>query len=109
MSEVRDDVGATYTREVEWQTDEKLFPYKNMCAQRKVRDQVVWSHSSCMKRLTSYFFHLQIKVKVSQIESDDVVNAIVDEVTKCCIKRLVIGASSRGMFSRYELKLSNKL
>ncbi|XP_074379530.1 U-box domain-containing protein 35-like isoform X1 [Apium graveolens] len=76
MSEVRDDVGATYIREVEWQTDEKLFPYKNMCAQRK------------------------IQVEVSQIESDDVVNAIVDEVTKCSIKRLVIGASSRSMFSR---------
>ncbi|KAK1392857.1 U-box domain-containing protein 35 [Heracleum sosnowskyi] len=76
MSEVRDDVGATYRREVEWQTDEKLFSYKNMCAQRK------------------------IQVEVSQIESDDVVNAIVDEVTKCSIKRLVIGASSRGMFSR---------
>lgn len=42
MSEVRDDVGATYIREVEWQTDENLFPYKNMCAQRKVRDQVVF-------------------------------------------------------------------
>ncbi|XP_063944986.1 U-box domain-containing protein 35 isoform X2 [Daucus carota subsp. sativus] len=76
LSQVRDDVGATYMREVEWQTDEKLIPYKKMCAQRKVQ------------------------VEVSQIESDDVVNAIADEVTRCSIKRLVIGASSRGMFLR---------
>lgn len=41
LSQVRDDVGATYMREVEWQTDEKLIPYKKMCAQRKVWGQEV--------------------------------------------------------------------
>ena len=52
------------------------------------------------------FFDLQVQVEVLQIEADDVVNAIVGEVARCKIKRLVIGASSRGIFSRYELVLS---
>lgn len=51
------------------------------------------------------FFDLQVQVEVLQIEADDVVNAIVGEVARCKIKRLVIGASSRGIFSRYELVL----
>ncbi|XP_017258655.1 U-box domain-containing protein 35 isoform X1 [Daucus carota subsp. sativus] len=84
ISEVRDDVVATYIKEVEWQTDEKLIPYKKMCAQRKVQ------------------------VEVLQIEADDVVNAIVGEVARCKIKRLVIGASSRGIFSRAR-RLSSRI
>lgn len=55
------------------------------------------------------FFNLQVEVEVLQIESDDVVNAIADEVSRCNIKRLVIGASSRGIFSRYELIMCLKL
>ncbi|KAK1366696.1 U-box domain-containing protein 35-like [Heracleum sosnowskyi] len=76
ITEVRDDIVAAYVKEVEWQTDEKLILFKKMCAQRKVQ------------------------VEVLQIESDDVVNAIAGEVARCNIKRLVIGASSRGIFSR---------
>ena len=36
ISQVRDDVAAAYKKEVEWQTNEMLIPYKKMCAQRKV-------------------------------------------------------------------------
>lgn len=44
---------------------------------------------------------MQVQAEVVQIESDDVVNAIADEVAKCSINKLVIGVSSSGgMFSR---------
>uniref|UniRef100_A0A5B6YIJ3 RING-type E3 ubiquitin transferase n=1 Tax=Davidia involucrata TaxID=16924 RepID=A0A5B6YIJ3_DAVIN len=76
LSQVRDDVAAAYKNEVEWQTSEKLLPYKKMCAQKKVQVEIV------------------------QIESDDVGNAISGEVAKCTINKLVIGASSRSIFSR---------
>ncbi|KAL6952532.1 hypothetical protein U1Q18_015190 [Sarracenia purpurea var. burkii] len=76
LSQVRDDVAAAYRKEVEWQTNEKLLPYKRMCTQKKVQ------------------------VEVLQIESDDVVYAISREVVKSTINKLVIGASSRKMFSR---------
>ncbi|KAA8533898.1 hypothetical protein F0562_031415 [Nyssa sinensis] len=76
LSQVRDDVAAAYKKEVEWQTSEKLLPYKKMCAQKKVQ------------------------VEIMQIESDDVVDAISMEVAKCSISKLVIGASSRSIFSR---------
>lgn len=35
------------------------------------------------------------------IESDDVANAIAEEVAKHGINKLVIGASSHGLFTRY--------
>lgn len=35
------------------------------------------------------------------VESDDVANAIAAEIAKLSIKKLVIGAPSRGMFTRY--------
>lgn len=38
------------------------------------------------------------------IESDDVATAIADEVAKGAITKLVVGASSRGLFKRYLLK-----
>ncbi|CAK9135125.1 unnamed protein product [Ilex paraguariensis] len=76
LSQARDDVVAAYKKEVEWQTTEKLLPYKKMCAQRKVQVEIV------------------------QIEADDVVNAIASEVSKCTHNKLVIGASSRSIFSR---------
>ncbi|XP_059666914.1 U-box domain-containing protein 35-like [Cornus florida] len=84
LSQVRDDVAAAYRKEIEWQTSEKLLPYKNMCVQRKV------------------------PVEILQIESDDVVNAIAGEVAKCSINKLVIGASSRSIFSRGQ-SLSSKI
>ncbi|GMP69833.1 hypothetical protein CsSME_00028938 [Camellia sinensis var. sinensis] len=77
LSEVRNDVAAAYMKEIEWQTNEKLLPYKKMCIQKKVQ------------------------VEILQIESDNVVHAISNEVSKSTINKLVVGASSRGMFSRY--------
>ncbi|KAI3458344.1 hypothetical protein Pfo_015007 [Paulownia fortunei] len=76
ISQVRDDVAAAFRKEVEWQTSEKILPYKMLCIRRKVQVEVV------------------------QIESDDIVNAIAEEIAKCNINKLVIGASSTGgMFS----------
>ncbi|KAD7480357.1 hypothetical protein E3N88_03493 [Mikania micrantha] len=76
VSQAREDVVVAYNKEVEWQTYEKLLPFKNMCARRKV------------------------DVEIVQIESDDVVDAIKQEIVKNNISKLVIGASSRGIFSR---------
>lgn len=42
-----------------------------------------------------------MQVDVVVIESDDVENAIAGEVAKSGIRKLVIGAPSRGMFTRY--------
>ncbi|KAL9163588.1 hypothetical protein ABFS82_06G050600 [Erythranthe guttata] len=72
IAQVRDDVAAAYRKEIEWQTNEKLLPYQNYCIRRKIQAEVV------------------------TIESDDVVNAIADEIAKSNIKKLVIGASSAG-------------
>ncbi|KAL7146594.1 hypothetical protein ABFS83_06G051500 [Erythranthe nasuta] len=72
IAQVRDDVAAAYRKEIEWQTNEKLLPYQNYCIRRKIQAEVV------------------------TIESDDVVNAIADEIAKSNIKKLVIGASSPG-------------
>ncbi|MBA0790024.1 hypothetical protein Gohar_014697, partial [Gossypium harknessii] len=82
ISQVREDVAAAYKKELEWQANEMLLPYKKMCAQRKVEADIII------------------------IESDQVANAIAEEVSKNTITRLVIGASSRGMFTR-KLKKNN--
>ncbi|KAK4363489.1 hypothetical protein RND71_018730 [Anisodus tanguticus] len=76
ISQVRDDVVAAFRKDVEWQTSENLLPYKMLCTKRKVQ------------------------VEVLQLESDDIVKAIAQEVTKLNIIKLVIGASSRSIFSR---------
>ncbi|KAK3026438.1 hypothetical protein RJ639_041450 [Escallonia herrerae] len=76
LTQVREDVAEAFRKEVEWQTNEKLLPYKKMFAQRKVQGEIF------------------------QIESDDVVNAIAGEVAKYSTNKLVIGASSRSIFSR---------
>lgn len=44
-----------------------------------------------------------MQVEILQIESDDVVDAIKQEIVKGNINKLVIGASSSGMFSRYPI------
>lgn len=44
-----------------------------------------------------------MKVEIVQIESDDVVDAIKQEIEKNKISKLVIAASSNGMFSRYQI------
>ncbi|KAI3800067.1 hypothetical protein L1987_35375 [Smallanthus sonchifolius] len=84
ISQVREDVVIAYKKEVEWQTHEKLLPFKNMCARRKVDAEIV------------------------QIESDDVVDAIKHEIVKNNINKLVIGASPKGIFSRGK-NLSSKI
>lgn len=85
LSQVRDDIADAYRKEVEWQTNEKLLPYKKMCTQKKVQ------------------------VEILQIESDDVVYAISNEIAKSTINKLVIGTSSRGMFSRGGRNFSSKI
>ncbi|KAG9140761.1 hypothetical protein Leryth_006942, partial [Lithospermum erythrorhizon] len=76
IAQVREDVAVAFRKEVHWQTARKLKPYESMCTQRKVMVEVV------------------------HIESDDVVIAIAEEVTKRNITKLVIGTSSRRMFTR---------
>ncbi|XP_073130210.1 U-box domain-containing protein 35-like [Henckelia pumila] len=76
ISQVHDDVATAYRKQVERQVTEKLLPYKNMCNMRKVQ------------------------VKIVQIESDDVANAVSGKIQELKIDKLVIGASSRGIFSR---------
>jgi len=46
---------------------------------------------------------VQVHVDVVLIESDDVAIAIAEEVAKGVITKLVVGASSRGIFKRYLL------
>ena len=77
ISEVRDDVVAAYRQEVLWQAEDVLKPYKKMFERRKVA------------------------VEVHVIESDTVAAAIAEVVTRNSIERLVIGGSSRSLFSRY--------
>ncbi|KAK4351174.1 hypothetical protein RND71_030487 [Anisodus tanguticus] len=84
ISQVRDDVVAAFRKDVEWQTSENMLPYKMLCTRRKVQ------------------------VEVLQLESDDIVKAIAQEVTKHHIIKLVIGASSRSIFSRGQ-NLSSKI
>ncbi|KAL6580601.1 hypothetical protein OROMI_008625 [Orobanche minor] len=76
ISQVREDVADAFRKEIEWQVTEKLLPYKRMCSQRKVQVEIV------------------------QIESDDVETAISGYIQKHEINKLVIGVSSRRMFSR---------
>ncbi|XP_022994985.1 U-box domain-containing protein 35-like isoform X6 [Cucurbita maxima] len=85
VSQVREDVAAAYRKEMGWQTSEKLVPYKKMFAQRKVQHDVV------------------------TLEADDVANAIIEEVTRCSIRKLVIGISSQGFFSRKLNGLSSRI
>lgn len=47
---------------------------------------------------------VQVHVNVAVIESDDVATAVAEEVAKDAITKLVVGASSRGLFKRYILK-----
>lgn len=84
ISQVRDDVAAAFRKDVEWQATEKLLPYRKMCTQRKVQVEIV------------------------QIESDDVVTAISEDILKHKISKLVIGSSSRSIFSRART-LSSKI
>ncbi|KAJ4840361.1 hypothetical protein Tsubulata_007633 [Turnera subulata] len=76
ISQVREDVASAYKKEMEWQITQKLLPCKNIITRRKV------------------------DVDIFFIESDDVVKAIAEEVARCHITKLVVGASSRSIFTR---------
>ncbi|XP_008809455.2 U-box domain-containing protein 52-like isoform X1 [Phoenix dactylifera] len=76
ISDVREDVAAAYKKEIEWQTNSMLLLYKQMCAQRRVEAESV------------------------VIEADNVAEAISGEIAKFSISKLVIGSSSRNVFTR---------
>ncbi|XP_073119782.1 U-box domain-containing protein 35-like [Henckelia pumila] len=77
IAQVREDVAAAYRKEVKWQTREKILPYKTWCERKKVQ------------------------VEVAMIESNEIVGAISDKISKHGIKKLVLGGSSTGgLFSR---------
>ncbi|XP_057453645.1 U-box domain-containing protein 35 isoform X2 [Lotus japonicus] len=85
LSQVRSDIATAYKQEVEMQTNQMLLPFKRMCEQRKVH------------------------VNVAVIESDDVATAVAEEVAKDAITKLVVGASSRGLFKSKQKGMSAKI
>ncbi|KAL4350914.1 hypothetical protein S245_035315 [Arachis hypogaea] len=85
ISQVRTDVANAFRKEVEWQTNQKLLPFKRMCEQRKVHADIV------------------------VIESDDVASAVAEEVAKGAITKLVVGASSRSIFTSKHKGISAKI
>lgn len=87
ISQVRDDVVAAHRKDVEWQIEAMILPYKEICKRRKVDAEII------------------IK------EADDVAEAITAEVGKFNISKLVIGASSRNMITRKlkGMKMSTKI
>ncbi|KAL2920436.1 U-box domain-containing protein 35 [Bienertia sinuspersici] len=76
LPQVRDDVAVAYKKEIEWQRNEMILPYKRMLSQKKV------------------------PVELVLIEAEDVANGISMEMSQHGIKELVIGASSNGLFAR---------
>lgn len=101
ISQVRDDVAAAFRKDVEWQATEKLLPYRKMCTQRKVHVvRLFLEDSLCVADVLNYCFYMQVQVEIVQIESDDVVTAISGDILKHKISKLVIGSSSRSIFSR---------
>ncbi|XP_020240252.1 U-box domain-containing protein 35 isoform X2 [Cajanus cajan] len=85
LSQVRNDVATAFKKEVEWQINQMLLPFKRLCEQRKV--------------------HVDVVV----IESDDVATAIAEEVAKGVITKLIVGASSRGIFKSKHKGMSAKI
>ncbi|CAI8595827.1 unnamed protein product [Vicia faba] len=85
ISQVRTDVAAAYKKEMEWKTHQMLLPFKKMCEERKV--------------------HVDLVV----IESDDVASTVAEEVTKDAITKLVVGASSGGLFKSKHKGMSAKI
>lgn len=85
ISQVRDDVAAAYKKEIECETNQMLLPFKQMCEQRKV--------------------HVEVVV----IESDDVASAVAEEVTKYAVTKLVVGASTGGLFKSKHKGMSAKI
>lgn len=87
ISQLRDDIVSAYRRDIEWQTNAMILPYKEICKRRQV--------------------DAEIMIK----EADDVAEGIAEEIGKLNISKLVIGASSRNMISRKlkGFKMSTKL
>ncbi|KAK8946234.1 U-box domain-containing protein 35 [Platanthera guangdongensis] len=87
ICQVRDDVVSAYRKDVEWQIQAMILPYKEICKRRKVVAEII------------------IK------EADDVAEAIAEEVGKFNISKLVIGASSRNIITRKlkGMKMSTKI
>lgn len=75
VSKVRDEIVSAYLKEIECKTESMLLPYIKMCS------------------------HGKVEAEAAVTESDDVVEAISGEVNKFRISRLVIGASSRNIFT----------
>ncbi|KAL7146587.1 hypothetical protein ABFS83_06G051300 [Erythranthe nasuta] len=84
ISQVRDDVAAAFRKEIQSQVSEKLLRFKKMFDQKRAH------------------------VEIEQIEYNDIVTAISANIQKHRIDRLVIGASSRSIFSRTST-LSSKI
>ncbi|KAJ3681891.1 hypothetical protein LUZ60_014464 [Juncus effusus] len=76
ISQVREDVASAFRKEKEWEAHSLLLPYKKMCSQRKVEAEAVI------------------------MESDDISEAINQEIIKFKIGKLVLGASSKNIFTR---------
>ncbi|KAF1869635.1 hypothetical protein Lal_00017210, partial [Lupinus albus] len=84
LSQVRNDIVTAFRNEVEWQTNRMLLPFKKLCEQRKV--------------------HVDVVI----LESDDVATAVAEEVAKGPTTKLVVGASSNGIFTSKHKGLSAK-
>ncbi|CAA0836685.1 U-box domain-containing protein 35 [Striga hermonthica] len=109
ISQVREDIASAFKKEMESQITEKLLPYKKMCSQRKVK-KCMWLEIffAFIMKACLLVFILQVQVEIVQIESDDVGTAISGYIQKHKINKLVIGTSSRSMFSRAQM-LSSKI
>lgn len=74
----------------------------------KERSDII-DHGDYLEKLMQYRIYflillVQVHVDVVVIESDDVATAVAEEVAKGAITKLVVGASSHGLFKRYLLK-----
>lgn len=76
ISQVQEDAVAAYMQEVDSQTNAMFSPYRLLCNAKKV------------------------KTVLAVAEEDDVVSAIIQQITNYCIGKLVIGSSSRNAITR---------
>ncbi|WJX13870.1 hypothetical protein P8452_04210 [Trifolium repens] len=85
LSQVHNDVATALKRDSGVATKSNLLPFKSLCEKRKL--------------------HVDVVV----IESDDVATAIVEEVAKDAITKLVLGASSSDGFKSKHKGMSAKV
>lgn len=105
ITQVREDVAAAYKKDVEWQTTERMLPFRKIITQKKVSAHGSFQTFFVMQTVMIKHLILLSSVKQMQadlviIESDDIAKAIAEEVTRSTINKLVIGAASRGIFTR---------